>query len=74
MQNIKWLKIYAFITTIILLGLALLAFDNHKKNTFDTITVQRINVVEPDGKKEPKNEVFRKAEYLSHFCRLRPRR
>ena len=52
MKSDKWLKIYAFVTTTVILIATLLGVDQSNNQRFETITVERINVVEPDGKKE----------------------
>ena len=51
-MTMKFLKIYAFITTSIILGLTIVGFTQIKNKKFKTITVERIDIVEPDGKKE----------------------
>ena len=50
-RELRWLKGYAVVTTVFLATLALSAFRRATSahETFDTIDVQRINVVEPDG-------------------------
>lgn len=51
-RELRWLKGYALVTTVCLATLALSAFrrGTPAHETFDTIDVQRINVVEPDGR------------------------
>ena len=53
-RDVRWLKIYALCSTAAFAVLALTAFQRpnaaSKKTKFDEIDVERINVVEKDGK------------------------
>ena len=50
-RELRALKVYAFIVTTLLGGLSLVAFkQNTQRTKFTEIDVERINVVEPDGK------------------------
>ncbi len=48
-SNQKFLAVYSGILTLIVCVTFLTGFSSHRGAWFDTITVQRINVVEPDG-------------------------
>lgn len=50
LRDIRLLKIYALFTTLICGTLILTAFQSNAKKRFDEIDVERINVVEPNGK------------------------
>jgi hypothetical protein len=49
-RDVRFLKRYAVVSTTIFAALLLAAFQQSKKTKFDEIDVERINVVEPDGK------------------------
>jgi hypothetical protein len=50
-KELRWLRVYAFASSAILVGLAVTAFRRNGTPTrFDEIEVHRINIVEPDGK------------------------
>lgn len=49
-RDVRLLKAYAVGTTICLIVLLLTAFQSEKKQRFGEIDVERINIVEPDGR------------------------
>jgi len=49
-RELGWLRLHAAISTPLLIVLALAAFRQEQKTRFTEIDVERINVVEPDGK------------------------
>lgn len=50
-RELRWIKVYALIVTLLLGSLSLAAFrQSQEKVRFTEIDVERINVVEPDGK------------------------
>lgn len=49
-RELRVLKAYALVTTVLLATLAFAAFRQQPQQRFGEITVERINVVEPDGK------------------------
>jgi hypothetical protein len=50
-RTMRWLKAYAAVTTLVIAGLGLTAFrQSPAKQKFQEIDVERINIVEPDGK------------------------
>jgi hypothetical protein len=49
-RELRLLRAHALVTTALLVILALSAFQSSRKTRFDEIDVQRINVVEPDGR------------------------
>jgi hypothetical protein len=52
-RDVRWLKAYAVGSTLALVVLIGTAFqDGAEHERFDTVTVERINVVEPDGQKK----------------------
>jgi hypothetical protein len=52
-RDVRWLKGYAVVLTLTLIALIGTAFQKHSEHErFETITVERINVVEPDGQKK----------------------
>jgi len=49
-RDVRFLKLYAGLTTICLLVLLLAAFQGEHKQKFGEIDAERINVIEPDGR------------------------
>jgi hypothetical protein len=49
-RDVRLLKAYAVFTTLCLVVLLLTAFQSERKQRFGEIDVERINIVEPDGK------------------------
>lgn len=49
-RELRILKAYALVTTVLIATLAFAAFRQQPQQRFGEITVERINVVEPDGK------------------------
>src|SRR5438093_4994857 len=49
-RDVRFLKRYAVLSTLAFGCVTIAAFTREKPTTFDTIDVQRINVVEPNGK------------------------
>lgn len=52
-RDVRWLKAYAVGSTLVLIALLGTAFqDATDHERFDTVTVERINIVEPNGQKK----------------------
>jgi hypothetical protein len=49
-RDVRFLKRYAVVSTLLFTAAVLSAFQQSQKTKFDEIDVERINVVEPDGK------------------------
>ncbi|MGH7459894.1 MAG: hypothetical protein ACREMA_02555, partial [Longimicrobiales bacterium] len=50
-RELRWLKGYALVSTLVFIVVALAAFQQQEqKQRFSEIDVERINIVEPDGK------------------------
>lgn len=49
-RDVRFLKRYAIVSTLLFAGTVLAAFQQNRRTKFDEIDVERINVVEPDGK------------------------
>jgi hypothetical protein len=49
-RDVRFLKRYAVVSTLVVGALVLAGFQQSTKTKFDEIDVERINVVEPDGK------------------------
>ena len=49
-RELRWLKGYALVSTLVFIVVALAAFRQEQKQRFTEIDVERINIVEPDGK------------------------
>src|SRR5207237_9177193 len=60
-RDVRFLKVYALVTSTVIIGLSVMAFSRHSETsltveiraaraTFEVIDVERINVMERDGK------------------------